>query len=176
MPKPLPIPEGTVEKLRLELKKARTKEHYRRLLCVWMRVALGMHSREIGRILDWGPEMVRYVQRTYFRGGEAALRDSARGGRRHQNMTKQAEHEFLARLLEETRPNAILNVRYIQLAYEKRVGHAVSDSVIYRLLKRHDWRRLACGHVLVPRWAPARLPPGSEPANDWQNAWPQADL
>ena len=56
MPKPLPIPEGAAEKLRLELKKSRTKEHYRRALAVWMRVALGMPSHEIARVLDCSPE------------------------------------------------------------------------------------------------------------------------
>ena len=30
----------------------------------------------------------------------------------------------------------------IQQAFEARVGHEVDDSTIYRLLNRHDWRKL----------------------------------
>lgn len=82
MPKPLPIPAGAAEKLRLELKKSRTKEHYRRSLAVWMRVALGMPSHEIARILDCSPETVREIQRRFFREGAVALQRSGRWGGR----------------------------------------------------------------------------------------------
>lgn len=40
-------------------------------------------------------------------------------------MTKEAEREFLSKVLEETRPNAVIDARFIQEAYEKRLGHAV---------------------------------------------------
>src|SRR5579862_9318419 len=99
MPKPLPIPEGAAEKLRLELKKSRTKEHYRRTLAVWMRVALAMPSHEIARVLDCSPVAVRLVQRRFFREWAVALQGSGRwGGRRRANMTKKAEREFLSQL------------------------------------------------------------------------------
>ena len=177
MPKLLPIPEGAVEKLRAEMKQARTKDHYRRLLCVWMRVALGMPSRQIGPIVSWSAERVRVVQRSYLRQGESAFKRPGQGGRRRQNLSLRAERQFLAQLLEETRPNAILDARFIQAAYEKRVGHTVKDSVIYRLLARHGWRRMARGKVITPqRWVAAQLPKGWGPAKDWERAWPSAEL
>jgi transposase len=177
MPKPLPIPEGAAEQLRLELKKSRTKEHYRRALAVWMRVALGMPAHKIARILDWSPETVRLLQRRFLREGAVVLEGSGRwGGRRRANMTQKAEREFLSKALEETRPNAVIDARFIQEAYEKRVGHAVADTVIYRLLRRHGWRRLTEGRVLTARWAASRVPKGSGPAANWSDAWPTAGL
>lgn len=142
-----------------------------------MRVALGMPSHEIARILDCSPETVREIQRRFFREGAVALQGSGRwGGRRRANMTKEAEREFLSKVLEETRPNAVIDARFIQEAYEKRVGHAVRDTVVYRLLRRHGWRRLTEGRVLTALWAASRVPKGSGPAANWQDAWPAAGL
>jgi hypothetical protein len=40
------------------------------------------------------------------------------------------------------------------------LGRAVSSSVIYRLLRRHNWRRMSSGLIAPPQtgWAAARLP------------------
>ena len=83
MPKVIPIPEGAAERLRLELKKVRTKAQYPRVLCVWLRVELGMRGDEIARILRWNPSAVRRLHAQYLREGEAAIRLPGRGGRRH---------------------------------------------------------------------------------------------
>lgn len=172
MPKPLPIPPEAAECLRLWLKKARTKPQYERVLCCWLRVAFKMHSRQIGQILDWAPDAVRNVQRRYLHEGEAAFKGPGRGGRHHQHLTKEAEREFLTGLLEETRPQVILDTRVIQQAYEKRVGHPVADTVIYRLLKRWRWRREAKGTVTAPPWAPAGIPESSGAAEEVPEARP----
>ena len=165
MAKLVPMPEGAAERLRLELKKARTKGQYQRVLCVWLR-ALGVPSRQVARILDWNPVAVRQLQARYLHEGEAAFEGRGRGGRHHQNLTVGDEREFLAGLLNEMRPDATLSARFIQEAYERRLGKPVADTVIYRLLKRHRWRRLAQGEMQPPRWAPYESRVGTKPAQD----------
>ena len=36
----------------------------------------------------------------------------------------------------------MLNIRALKIAYEKEIGHPTSDSTIYNLLARHQWRKL----------------------------------
>src|SRR5215469_7106579 len=45
--KPPPLPEGSIEKLRLALKTTRTKGQYQKALCLWMRAALRMNADQI---------------------------------------------------------------------------------------------------------------------------------
>ena len=159
MRKPPPLPEGSKEKLRVLLKTARTKEQYRQVLCLWLRAAFQLNSAPIGEMLgltEWG---VRDVWRLWVQKGEAMFKRPGKGGRHRQNMTWSAERKFLVNLLKQTGPaNALLEARLIQEAYEKMVGHAVSSSVVYRMLKRHNWRRASEGQIFTPqRWAAARL-------------------
>jgi Winged helix-turn helix len=36
----------------------------------------------------------------------------------------------------------LLNIRELKIAYEEKIGHPTSDSTIYNLLARHEWRKL----------------------------------
>ena len=36
----------------------------------------------------------------------------------------------------------MLNIHDLKAAYEQTIGHQTSDSTIYNLLHRHDWRKL----------------------------------
>jgi hypothetical protein len=35
-----------------------------------------------------------------------------------------------------------VTVKLIHLAFEQHIGHTVDDSTIYRLLERHQWRKV----------------------------------
>jgi hypothetical protein len=36
----------------------------------------------------------------------------------------------------------LLNIRALKAAYEEEIGHPTSDSTIYNVLARHQWRKL----------------------------------
>ena len=86
---------------------------------------------------------VHRVISTYNRQGPAALDTPGKGGRRHQYLTLTQEREFLAPFFEQAERGEIATVAHIKSAYETTVGHEVEESTIYRLLKRHGWRKLA---------------------------------
>ena len=65
------------------------------------------------------------------------------GGRRRQNMSVEEEKAFLAPFFSQAERGGILVVAPIKAAYEKALGRSVPDSTVYRLLARHDWRKLA---------------------------------
>jgi len=66
-----------------------------------------------------------------------------RGGRRHQNLTVEEERAFLSDFLAEAKRGGMLEVSGLKAAYERTVGHSVPNSTVYRMLKRHGWRKLA---------------------------------
>lgn len=71
-----------------------------------------------------------------------ALETPGRGGRRHQYLTLPEEKDFLAPFFAQAESGEIAIVAQIQRVYEARVEHEVDESTIYRLLKRHGWRKL----------------------------------
>jgi transposase len=85
---------------------------------------------------------VHRVIATYNRLGPGALETPGKGGRRHQHLTLQEEQAFLAPFFTQAECGEIATVAQIQHAFEERIGHEVDDSTIYRLLKRHGWRKL----------------------------------
>ncbi len=65
------------------------------------------------------------------------------GGRRRQNMTFDEEQNLLAPFFEKAKEGGLLIVMPIKIAYEEKIGHTVAESTIYRMLARHNWRKLA---------------------------------
>jgi transposase len=55
-------------------------------------------------------------------------------------MTRQKEAELLEEFRKEAVAGGLVVLRKIKSEYAKRVGHAVPDSTISRVLARHDWR------------------------------------
>jgi transposase len=64
------------------------------------------------------------------------------GGRRRQTMTLEEEKEFLVPWIEQAKVGGVLTVPPLHQALEKRIGHPVSPSTMYRLLARHGWRKV----------------------------------
>jgi hypothetical protein len=67
------------------------------------------------------------------------------------------EQHFLAPFLTRAQTGELVTVAELHRAFETHVGHEVDDSMIYRLLHRHGWRKL------VPR---PRHPKAQEEAQE----------
>lgn len=65
------------------------------------------------------------------------------GGRRNALLTIEEEQEFLAPWLEQARTGRVLVVSPLRAALGQRLGKRVKASVLYRLLARHGWRKVA---------------------------------
>lgn len=85
---------------------------------------------------------VHRVVSTYNRLGPSVLETPGKGGRRHEYLTLPEERAFLAPFFTQAESGEIATVAQIQCAFEERVGHPVDESMIYRLLNRHGWRKL----------------------------------
>lgn len=99
-------------------------------------------AEEIARHCGVSKATVHDVISTYNRLGVAAVETAGKGGRRRQYLTLEEEKAFLAPFFEQAQAGLIATVAEIWQAFEKRVGHHVDNSTIYRLLNRHGWRKL----------------------------------
>ena len=66
-----------------------------------------------------------------------------RGGRRRALLTLEAERAFLQPWLERAGSGAVVVVSPLRAALAQQLGQPVKPSVIYRLLARHGWRKVA---------------------------------
>ena len=65
------------------------------------------------------------------------------GGRRRASLTPEEEGDFLARWQEESNAGEVLVASPLRAALAQRLGHPVAASVVYRMLARHGWRKVA---------------------------------
>ena len=140
---PRPFPEGSVQRLAEALRRAQSKAEFQRVQCVWLRAVLGLNANQVAQALGWQPASVRRLQAQFLRQGEALLGRPGRGGRRHQNLTREEEGRLLQGFLERAEQGRLLEVSRVKQAYEQAVGHRVPKSTVYRMLARHGWRKLA---------------------------------
>ena len=65
------------------------------------------------------------------------------GGRRRACMSIEQEREFLAPWTKQADAGGVLVVSPLRAALAQQLGHPVAASVVYRLLARHGWRKVA---------------------------------
>ena len=116
---------------------------FERFQCVWLRVALDLSPEQIATGLGWHIVSVRRVQEGFARRGPEIFSAKAKGGRHHQNLSLEEELSFLAPFLDRARRGELSTAKEIRTAYEMRIGRKVTKSTIYRMLARHDWRKIA---------------------------------
>ena len=112
-----------------------------RLLCLRLRIERAYPSKQIADIADCSECLVKNVISDYGREGLDSILRGTFGGN-HRNLSFAEEETLLAPFLKEAEKGHILIVANIQKAYEDAVGHEVPPSTVYRMLDRHDWRKV----------------------------------
>ena len=102
----------------------------------------GKTQPDIAELTGVSLSTVNRAHMAYDNGGVNALRPKPTGGRRNENMTLEKERKFLTRFTKAAGAGELLNVRALKIAYEEEIGHPTSESTIYNLLARHQWRKL----------------------------------
>jgi hypothetical protein len=96
---------------------------------------------------DRTAELLGTSRRTVFRDrGRIRSQDDTPknlwGGRRHCSMTIDEEREFLTQWMDKATIGGVLTVPPIHAALVKRLGRDIPMSTTYRLLARHNWRKV----------------------------------
>lgn len=114
----------------------------KRWLIIYNALVEPREAKEIARHTGVSVATVHKVISTYNRLGVAAVETPGKGGRRNEYIPLEEERELLAPFFERAKKGELTTVAHIKHAFEKRVGHEVDETTIYRLLQRHEWRKL----------------------------------
>ncbi len=134
---------GDTKELSKRMKSSRNKDEFRRFQAIWLRIEKGLTVEEISDITCYSKSWIRQLHSQYRHKGIEGLSISSRGGRYHENMTPEEETKFIEPFLEKGKSGGILEIGDIHRSYEKVVNRKISRSVIYLLLHRHGWRKIA---------------------------------
>lgn len=87
--------------------------------------------------------VARYQSRLRERVARPSRAQPQWGGRRRAAMTLEEERRFLAPWARLSAEGGMLVVSPLRAELAQRLGHPVASSVVYRLLARHGWRKVA---------------------------------
>ena len=99
-------------------------------------------AEEIAKHCGVSKATVHQVISSYNRLGAAAVLTAGKGGRHHEYLSEEEERAFLAPFFTRAEQGELATAGEIKQAFETRLGHRVPKSTIYRLLDRHNWRKI----------------------------------
>jgi transposase len=118
-------------------------DEFRSALAVLLPAEVGLSLEVTASMLGVGTASVNRLQKRLESGRVSARSQRNWGGRRHSLLTFDEEVEFLKPWGEQARQAGILVLSPIRAALAQRVGHPIKASVVWRLLARHGWRKVA---------------------------------
>jgi len=124
------------------VKEAPDKAAYQRRLAIWLTQAGPFAAHRVAELLAVSTQAVWKWLGEYNTLGAAGLERKGRGGRRWGLMSLDEERAFLAQHLAEAEAGDLLTAKQLHPALERAVGQEVSLAYVYRLLHRHEWRKL----------------------------------
>ena len=76
------------------------------------------------------------------REGLSLFETKSKGGRIREHLSFNEEKEFLKQFKNEGECGGILEVKVIHEAYKQVIGKNIAPSTTYRMLNRHNWRKI----------------------------------
>jgi transposase len=143
MARPIRIDVKLVAKAKRTVKTTRDLDDFRSALAVLLPAKVGLTLEATARLLGIGTASVNRLQTRFNTGRTSAARMRNWGGRRKSLLTAQEEVAFLKPWAEQARAAGLLVLSPIRAALAQRVGHPVKAAVVWRLLARHGWRKVA---------------------------------
>ncbi len=162
--------ESLAEQMARDAKKA---PELRRLQSVLLGCK-GLSAESISIITGLTPNYTRQVWMKCRREGLRSLTGEKRGQSRGKaHMSLREEESLLNPFREKALSGRLVTVREIQSAHCRRVGKPLNETVTYRLLRRHRWRKIA-PRPEHPKHDPGRMkrfreaifPPDFDPYED----------
>lgn len=132
-----------VAKATRTVKTTKNLDDFKSALAVLLPAKAGLTLDETASMLGVGTASVNRLQ---IRLDIARTSGSGKrnwGGRRKSLLMPQEEIEFLKPWAEQAQDAGLLVLSPIRAALAQRVGHPVKASVVWRLLARHNWRKVA---------------------------------
>ena len=136
-------PWFTTDQLMAWVKDAPDKAAYQRRLAIWLTHSAKLSANRIADLLLVSVQSIWKWLGEYNSIGPSGLDRKGRGGRRWALMSLEEEREFLAQHLAQAASGDLLTAKHLHPALCRRLGQDVSLDYVYKLLHRHEWRKLA---------------------------------
>ena len=136
-------PWFTSDQLMAWVKESPDKESYQRRLAIWLTHSAKLPAHRVADMLVVSVQAIWKWVGEYNTLGPSGLDRVGRGGRRWGLMSLDEEREFLAGCIAQAESGDVLTAKHIHPALCQRLGQDVSIDYVYKLLHRHDWRKLA---------------------------------
>ena len=135
--------EEVLEALLREQKKVRDIREWRQMEAIWLREKLHMSGPEVAEVLQYRLQTVHLLWHRWLERGMAIFTEKRPpGGRNNAYMTAEEERTFLLPFKKTAPSGGMVEIGRIREAFEAHVGEQVPKSTIYRLLRRHGWRKI----------------------------------
>jgi transposase len=135
-------PHVSVEEVKERMNNDPNPLYRKRWLIIYNALVDPREAKDIAKHTGVSVKTVHKLISTYNRLGIAAVETPGKGGRRNEYLTFEEERELLTPFFELAKKGELTTAAQIKQAFEKQVGHEVDETTIYRLLKRHEWRKL----------------------------------
>jgi transposase len=93
--------------------------------------------------LGVAPQTVRNLLWRYKRWGPEGIETPGKGQRQRAYLTLVQEQTVVKRFVQKSAKGQVSTGLMMKAALEKAVGHKVAKTTVYRMLKRHQWRKVA---------------------------------
>lgn len=161
MSRPCRIDPTALKRARAAVTRAQNVDELRCAQAIFLPALTGATLEETAALLGVGRASVPRLQ-ARFRQRSEAVKVTPRnwGGRRRALMTWKEEERFLAPWMEQAKAGRMLVVSSLRAAFAQSIGRPVAATVVYRMLERHGWRKVA----------PDTRHPSADPKaqNDWK--------
>jgi transposase len=115
---------------------------YQRRLTLWLTWTKALHAEEVAQMLGVSKQAIWLWIGQYNKEGPEGLQRQGRGGRRWSLLELKEEQRVLERWAKRAQQGEVITARQLLPEVQKAVGQKVSLAYIYKLLKRHGWRKL----------------------------------
>jgi transposase len=144
MARPCRIDPLVVKRAQMTATTSTSVESLRQCQAVLIPALFGATLEQTATVLGVGRATVARLQTTFRKQKSESAKPSHNwGGRRQSLLTQEEERTFLTPWLESASTGNLVVVSPIRAALAQRLGQPVKPSVVYRLLARHGWRKVA---------------------------------
>jgi len=136
------IPHLSKEEIQERIKTTVGFWRVQKWLVLWNALVDPRPAREIALHTGMAEQSVHNLISKYNRLGPEVVEGPGKGGRRRSYLSWNEEASFLESFKQAALTGQIATATEIKRELESRLGHKVHKSMVYKLLKRHGWRKL----------------------------------
>jgi transposase len=131
------------EELAAWVQEASDKFSYQKRLAIWLTHTGSFHAQRVADLLQVSKQAVWLWLGQYNREGPSGLKRSGRGGRRWAFLSWEAEEALLGRFEKRALKGEVVTAKMLWSEVSAALGRKISLDYIYRLMHRHQWRKLS---------------------------------